>query len=69
MIPESFIVSMLPPEEFGTYLAVGTQKRSRGRAMFFDLKPDFRDAFFSIDAAALCGRRPTAGCAGPCPPR
>jgi hypothetical protein len=52
MIPESLIVSMLPPEEFGTYLAVGTQKRSRGQAMFFNLKPDFRDAFFDVDAAA-----------------
>ena len=37
LIPEALIASMLPPEEFGTYLAVGTKKRTRGQAMFFSL--------------------------------
>jgi hypothetical protein len=37
MIPEALIASMLPPLEFGTYLAVGTKKRTRGQAMFFSL--------------------------------
>ena len=46
LIPETLVASMLPPEEFGTYLAVGTQKRSRAEAMFFSLDPDFRDEFF-----------------------
>ncbi len=41
MIPESLVASMLPPEEFGTYLAVGTRERSRGQAIFFDLKGEF----------------------------
>jgi hypothetical protein len=46
LIPEALVASMLPPEEFGRYLAVGTQKRSRSEAMFFSLKPGFRgDAF------------------------
>lgn len=46
LIPESLIVSMLPPEEFGNYLAVGTKKRTRGEAVFFELDPNFRNAYF-----------------------
>ena len=46
LIPESLIVSMLPPEEFGNYLAVGTKKRTRGEAMFFELDPNFKNSFF-----------------------
>ncbi|MFP4166652.1 MAG: hypothetical protein ACLFUF_05735 [Opitutales bacterium] len=40
MIPESLIVSMLSPEEFGNYYAVGSRKRSRGQAVFFEVDPD-----------------------------
>ncbi|UCG27363.1 MAG: hypothetical protein JSV24_10345 [Bacteroidales bacterium] len=39
-IPESLVASHLPPEEFGNYLAVGTKKRTRGQAIFFQLDPD-----------------------------
>jgi len=46
LIPEALVASMLPPEEFGRYLAVGTHKRSLGAAMFFSLKPEFRSDFF-----------------------
>jgi hypothetical protein len=42
MIPEALIASMLTPEEFGVYYAVGSQKKSRGQAIFFELDPDFR---------------------------
>ena len=35
--PESLIASQLPPEEFGNYLAVGTKKRMRGQAIFFEV--------------------------------
>jgi len=38
LIPEALIASMLPPLEFGTYLAVGTKKRTRGQAMYFSLE-------------------------------
>jgi hypothetical protein len=37
LIPESLIASHLSPDEFGTYLSVGSQKRSRGQAIFFKL--------------------------------
>ena len=48
MSPESLIVSMLPPEEFGIYLATGTQKRPHGPAMFFQLKREFESDYFDF---------------------
>lgn len=50
LIPEALIASMLPPDEFGTYYAVGTHKKLHGQAMFIELDPDFRHEFFKIDA-------------------
>jgi hypothetical protein len=38
--PEALVVSGLEPEKFGSYLAVGTQKRARGQAVFFELDQD-----------------------------
>lgn len=38
--PESLVASHLPPLEFGNYLAVGTKKRTRGQAIFFEIDPD-----------------------------
>lgn len=35
--PEALIASMLPPVDFGSYLAVGTEKRNRGQAIFFEV--------------------------------
>ena len=49
MIPEALIASMLTPEEFGVYYAVGTEKKSRGQALFFEIDPDFRHADLPID--------------------
>ena len=43
--PEALIASHLAPEEFGDYLAVGTQKYSRGQAMFFEVDPDIHSAY------------------------
>ncbi|HNT75814.1 MAG TPA: hypothetical protein PKH77_12435 [Anaerolineae bacterium] len=42
MIPEALIVSMLSPEDFGAYYAVGTEKKSRGQAIFCEVDPNFR---------------------------
>lgn len=39
---------MIPPEEFGAYYATGTQKLSRGRAMFFELPDDFQSDYFPL---------------------
>lgn len=46
LIPESLIASQLPPEEFGNYYAVGTRKRSRGQAIFFEVEPGFDSDYF-----------------------
>jgi len=41
--PESLVASHLPPHEFGNYLAIGTRKRTRGQALFFELDPKALD--------------------------
>jgi hypothetical protein len=35
--PEALIASMLPPADFGAYLATGTKKRNKGQAIFFEV--------------------------------
>lgn len=35
--PEALIASMLPPKEFGGYMATGTKKRNVGQAIFFEV--------------------------------
>ena len=49
LIPEALIASMLPPKEFGSYLAVGTKKRTRGQAIFFEVEPTFKSDYFPLD--------------------
>ena len=49
MIPEALIASMLTPEEFGVYYAVGSEKKSRGQAIFFEIDPDYRHEALPID--------------------
>ena len=44
LIPESLIASHLSPEEFGSYISVGSQKRSRGQAMYFKLTDAYAEA-------------------------
>ena len=40
LTPESLIASMLSPEEFGSYMAVGTHKRSHGQVIFLEVDSD-----------------------------
>ncbi len=47
--PEALIASMLPPDAFGDYFAVGSHKKKRGQAIFAELDPAFRHPFFRID--------------------
>jgi hypothetical protein len=51
LIPEALIASMLTPEEFGAYYAVGSEKKSRGQAIFFEIDPQFRGNGFEVDEA------------------
>ena len=39
LIPQGLIASMLEPEEFGRYYAVGTKVHARGEAIFFEVDP------------------------------
>ena len=41
LLPESLIASHLSPDEFGSYLATGSEKRARGQAIFFKLKDSY----------------------------
>ncbi len=50
MIPESLVASMLVPSEFGTYLAVGTQKRTQGQAMYFEVDKNCQCDYFDLSA-------------------
>lgn len=55
LIPESLIASMLSPEEFGNYYALGSHKRSRGQAIFFEIDPEKAgEAIDRSDAESRC---------------
>jgi hypothetical protein len=59
MLPESLVASMLPPEEFGAYLAVGTEKRSRGPAIYFELSRSLKSEYFDLsDVEKRCVPHP-----------
>lgn len=49
LVPEALIASMLEPEEFGSYYAVGSKKKSSGQAIFLEVDPDFRSKYFRIN--------------------
>ena len=49
LIPQALIASMLPPEEFGSYYAVGRQLHVQGEAIFFELDPEFRSYDFPFN--------------------
>ena len=44
LIPEALIASHLAPEEYGSYLAIGARRRSRGQAVFFKLSDGYTNA-------------------------
>jgi len=45
---EALVASMLAPEEFGTYMATGTKKRSRDKLLFFEVDYDFDSDYFDL---------------------
>lgn len=51
LIPEALIASHLSPDEFGQYYATGYTRRSKGKAIFFEIDPAFRDDYFDLDEA------------------
>lgn len=46
LIPQALIASMLTPQEFGSYYAIGQKARTRGEAIFFEVDPGFRSDDF-----------------------
>ena len=52
LFPESLVMSMLGPSEFGAYLATGTKKRAREQAMYFELKSGVKSDYFNLEKAS-----------------
>jgi hypothetical protein len=53
LIPQALIASMLAPEAFGRYYAVGAKVHSRGEAIFFELDPaQLPEGEFPLDQVA-----------------
>jgi len=48
VFPEALIASMLPPEEFCKYLAVGTEKRAHEQAILFQISKNLKSDYFNI---------------------
>jgi hypothetical protein len=51
LIPEALILSQLPPEKFGSYLAIGSERQIEGPAIFFEVDADADFSAFPIEAA------------------
>jgi len=51
LTPEALVLSMLPPRDFGTYLATGTQKRSREQAIYLQLTGELDSDYFDLKGA------------------
>jgi len=59
LIPEALIASMLGPIEFGSYLAVGNNKRTLGQAMFFSIEGYRSSEVFDLaEAERRCVPKP-----------
>jgi len=43
---EALVASHLPPEEFGRYMAVGTNKNTRGNVLFLEIDTPPKDDYF-----------------------
>lgn len=59
LMPESLVASHLTPNEFGAYVATGSQKRARGQAIFFKLTDAYADTILTGELAReLAERQP-----------
>ena len=45
---EALVASHLEPEDFGRYMAVGTQKNTRGNVLFFEIDPSLNHGRFHL---------------------
>ncbi|NQU43119.1 hypothetical protein HQ520_07525 [bacterium] len=51
VFPESLVASMLPPSDFAPYMAVGSRKRTPGRALLFHLDRENLSGIFDLSPA------------------
>lgn len=51
LMPEALIASMLEPEDFGNYYAVGNEGTAQGEAIFAEVDPASCDVVFPLEAA------------------
>lgn len=51
LIPEALVLSHLPPDQFGKYMAIGNRRKSEGPAVFFEVDPNADLSAFKIDQA------------------
>ena len=51
LIPEALILSQLPPDKFGTYLATGSKRQIEGPAVFFEVDQTADLSGFHMDEA------------------
>jgi hypothetical protein len=57
-IPEALIASMLPPNEFGGYMATGTKKRNVSQAIYFEIDLEMIKNLIDMDYLnARCVRK------------
>lgn len=55
LIPEALIMSQLPPDKFGAYMATGSKRQIEGPAIFFEVDPGADlSAFRMQEAEARC---------------
>lgn len=46
---EALVASHLEPDDFGLYMAVGTQKNTRGNLLFFEIDPELKSNYFRLE--------------------
>jgi hypothetical protein len=51
LIPEALVLSQLPPDKFGAYMATGSKRQIEGPAVFFDVDPSADLSDFRIEEA------------------
>lgn len=53
LIPEALIMSQLPPDKFGAYMATGSKRQIEGPAVFFEVDPSADLSAFRIAEAEV----------------
>ncbi len=49
LMPEALVASMLPPDGFASYYALGGHGKALGQALFIEIDPGFRSSFLPVE--------------------